>query len=419
MFDDRLELYSPGGLCNSMTTDDLRTSQFTRNELLASRLGQCPVGDVPGAGGRRCFVERRGEGIGVIQDETFALAGEHSGLRVDWRAGTEGRPSGRAAAGVRRRRGSRRGPAQRHGAAAAGRRRADALSQQDVSGGADRRPRARGVRALRQAADDRVLRRAGIHGPRGARLSARRASGGSPAAGRRRGIADHREPNEGISRAFRGGSIRSSMPWIAPTSTRTTWPSTTAGPSGAFPSERAGSSDGFAGRPRHVVVSRDGWRVLRVRLPVHGLMRRGVPGRSPPPCRFATTRSPCCAAEPDVTGSRSTRACARRLARSSVTWRRHGRTRVGARLVRVPTARNLTVLIVAYPCTDYFFPLNVRSPHCRGCRRHATRRQHPLVLYDVVPRPQSRRDPAPRLPADRSIVTARSSVGRSTAGDQL
>ena len=76
MFDDRLELYSPGGLCNSMTTDDLRISQFTRNELLASRLGQCPVGDVPGSGGREYFIERRGEGIPVIEDETFALAGE-------------------------------------------------------------------------------------------------------------------------------------------------------------------------------------------------------------------------------------------------------------------------------------------------------------------------------------------------------
>ena len=75
MFDGRLELYSPGGLCNSMTTDDLRTSQFTRNELLASRLGQCPVGEVPGAGGRRYFIERRGEGIAVIEDETFSLAG--------------------------------------------------------------------------------------------------------------------------------------------------------------------------------------------------------------------------------------------------------------------------------------------------------------------------------------------------------
>ena len=76
MFDDRLELYSPGGLCNTMTTEDLRISQFTRNELLASRLGQCPVGDVPGAGGRRYFIERRGEGIAVIEDKTFSLSGE-------------------------------------------------------------------------------------------------------------------------------------------------------------------------------------------------------------------------------------------------------------------------------------------------------------------------------------------------------
>ena len=75
IFEDRLELYSPGGLCNSMTTDDLRSSQFTRNELLASRLGQCPVGEVPGAGGRQYFIQRRGEGIGVIEDETFALSG--------------------------------------------------------------------------------------------------------------------------------------------------------------------------------------------------------------------------------------------------------------------------------------------------------------------------------------------------------
>ena len=75
MFDDRLELYSPGGLSNSLQIEDLRTSQFTRNELLASRLGQCPVGDVPGLGGRRYFIERRGEGIGVIEDETFAVAG--------------------------------------------------------------------------------------------------------------------------------------------------------------------------------------------------------------------------------------------------------------------------------------------------------------------------------------------------------
>ncbi len=76
MFKDRLELYSPGGLCNSMTTEDLRMSQFTRNELLASRLGQCPVGDLPGSGGREYFIERRGEGVGIIEDDTYSLTGQ-------------------------------------------------------------------------------------------------------------------------------------------------------------------------------------------------------------------------------------------------------------------------------------------------------------------------------------------------------
>jgi len=35
MFDDRLELYSPGALANTVTVDNLRYSQATRNELLA------------------------------------------------------------------------------------------------------------------------------------------------------------------------------------------------------------------------------------------------------------------------------------------------------------------------------------------------------------------------------------------------
>lgn len=76
MFDDRLEIYSPGNLCNSMSPADLRMSQFTRNESLATKLGQCEVGEVPGVGDRRYFIERRGEGIAVIEDETIALAGQ-------------------------------------------------------------------------------------------------------------------------------------------------------------------------------------------------------------------------------------------------------------------------------------------------------------------------------------------------------
>lgn len=76
MFDDRMEIYSPGNLCNSMSPADLRMSQFTRNESVATKLGQSEVGEVPGVGDRRYFIERRGEGIAVIEDETIALAGQ-------------------------------------------------------------------------------------------------------------------------------------------------------------------------------------------------------------------------------------------------------------------------------------------------------------------------------------------------------
>ena len=82
IFDDRLEIYSPGNLCNSMSPDDLRMSQFTRNEAIATKLGQCEVGDVPGVGDRRYFIERRGEGIAVIEDETFALTGQYPSFEI-------------------------------------------------------------------------------------------------------------------------------------------------------------------------------------------------------------------------------------------------------------------------------------------------------------------------------------------------
>ena len=82
MFRNKLELYSPGGLCNSMTVDDLRTSQFTRNELLASRLHQCRVGDLQDVGGRRYFVEARGEGVRLIQDRTFSLSGQRANFEL-------------------------------------------------------------------------------------------------------------------------------------------------------------------------------------------------------------------------------------------------------------------------------------------------------------------------------------------------
>lgn len=78
MFDDRLEVYSPGGLPNTMTIDSLALRQFTRNELVASLLARVPVDAATGAA-RRAYMEKRGEGVPLIVRETEELA--HSSPR--------------------------------------------------------------------------------------------------------------------------------------------------------------------------------------------------------------------------------------------------------------------------------------------------------------------------------------------------
>ena len=75
IFDDRLELYSPGGLANTLTLDAMRTRQATRNEALASLLRMLGVGDIYGAGDRQYFLELRGEGVPVICEKTRELTG--------------------------------------------------------------------------------------------------------------------------------------------------------------------------------------------------------------------------------------------------------------------------------------------------------------------------------------------------------
>ena len=77
MFSDRLELYSPGELANTLTLDSLPYDQATRNELLARLLSETMLDDNMGRKlGRRRFLELRGEGIGIILDESKALSGK-------------------------------------------------------------------------------------------------------------------------------------------------------------------------------------------------------------------------------------------------------------------------------------------------------------------------------------------------------
>ncbi len=76
MFEDRIEILSPGALPNNLTVDSMDIRQSTRNEILASVLGRMPVGNTKGSGDRQFFMERRGDGVPIIRRETRELSGK-------------------------------------------------------------------------------------------------------------------------------------------------------------------------------------------------------------------------------------------------------------------------------------------------------------------------------------------------------
>ena len=82
MFDDRLEIQSPGSLPNNLTVESMALRQSTRNEALTSVMARMPVGGTPGGEDRRYFMERRGDGIPIIRRETWELAGKYPSYRV-------------------------------------------------------------------------------------------------------------------------------------------------------------------------------------------------------------------------------------------------------------------------------------------------------------------------------------------------
>lgn len=72
LLEDRLEVYSPGGLPNTLTVKSMAHRQFTRNETLVSLLNRLDFTDnSPDAPMRRGkFMETRGDGIKVMQRES-------------------------------------------------------------------------------------------------------------------------------------------------------------------------------------------------------------------------------------------------------------------------------------------------------------------------------------------------------------
>ena len=75
MFKDRLEIESPGQLPNGMTIEGMEASQATRNEVIASVFGQIPVADSAGSDHRLYLMERRGDGVAIIREETRKATG--------------------------------------------------------------------------------------------------------------------------------------------------------------------------------------------------------------------------------------------------------------------------------------------------------------------------------------------------------
>ena len=72
MFGDRLELYVPGALANTLSPDSLHLRQSNRNELIVSLLARCPA---PAGLGRTHLMDRRGDGVPIIRAECQQLAG--------------------------------------------------------------------------------------------------------------------------------------------------------------------------------------------------------------------------------------------------------------------------------------------------------------------------------------------------------
>ena len=76
LFRDRIELYVPGGLANTLTTDSMDMRQYSRNELVVSLLARCSARRAGGLG-RTHLMDRRGDGVPIILDESREASGRY------------------------------------------------------------------------------------------------------------------------------------------------------------------------------------------------------------------------------------------------------------------------------------------------------------------------------------------------------
>ena len=74
MFNDRMEIYSPGPLPNTVSVETIMLRQATRNELITSLLAECSFqGDTIR---RKSYMEKRGDGVPLILSRSEELSGQ-------------------------------------------------------------------------------------------------------------------------------------------------------------------------------------------------------------------------------------------------------------------------------------------------------------------------------------------------------
>lgn len=82
LFSDRLEIFSPGAIPNTMTIESISERQSARNELISSLLARCPM-NVNAIGSQRNFImDKRGEGVPIIITESEKLSGRKPEYRL-------------------------------------------------------------------------------------------------------------------------------------------------------------------------------------------------------------------------------------------------------------------------------------------------------------------------------------------------
>ena len=80
MFADRLELFSPGELSNSLSIDGLMENTVTRNEALVNLLSR--YYNAREEAGRQALIERRGEGVPKIINASKSLSGKEPEYKI-------------------------------------------------------------------------------------------------------------------------------------------------------------------------------------------------------------------------------------------------------------------------------------------------------------------------------------------------